>query len=102
MIDCSQELIDLRNELAEETKHQIERAYQLTLRMLARIDARLMTPIDHPGPRWSGYVDKVRKLGLQIETMTERHGGPFAGHHARYVLCLRICILEDGTSEAAA
>jgi len=26
MIDCSQELIDLRNELAEETKHQIEGA----------------------------------------------------------------------------
>ena len=44
MIDCSQELIDLRNELAEETKHQIEGAYTLTLRMLARIDARLMTP----------------------------------------------------------
>jgi len=51
MIDCSQELIDLRNELAEETKHQIEGAYTLTLRTLARIDARPMTPIDHPGPR---------------------------------------------------
>ena len=102
MIDCSQELMDLRNELAEETKHQIEGAYTLRLRMLARIDARLMTPIDHPGPRWSGYVHKVRKLGLQIEAMTERHGGPFAGHHARYVLCLRVCILGDSASEAPA
>jgi hypothetical protein len=102
MIDWRQELIDLRNELAEETKHQIEGAYTLTLRMLARIDAQLMTPIDHSGPRWSGYVHKVRKLGLQIETMTERRGGPFAGHHARYVLFLRVCILGDGASEAAA
>ena len=101
MIDWRQELIDLRNELAEETKHQIEGAYTLRLRMLARIDARLMTPIDHPGPRWSGYVHKVRKLGLQIETMTDRHGGPFASHHARYVLCLRVCILGDSASEAA-
>ena len=101
-IDWRQEWIDLRNELAEETKHQIEGAYALTLRMLARIDARLMTPIDHPGPRWSGYVHKVRKLGLQIEAMTERHGGPFAGHHARHIPRSRICILEDRASEAAA
>jgi len=26
------------------------------------------TPIDHPGPRWSGYVHDLRKLGLVIET----------------------------------
>jgi hypothetical protein len=22
------------------------------------------TPIDHPGPRWSGYVHKLRKAGI--------------------------------------
>ena len=22
------------------------------------------TPIDHPGPRWSGYVHDLRKLGI--------------------------------------
>ena len=38
MIDWRQEWIDLRNELAEETKHQIEGAYMLTLRVLARIE----------------------------------------------------------------
>ncbi len=43
------------------------------------------TPLTHPGPRWSGYVHKLRKLGLRIETVTESHDGPFAGHHARYV-----------------
>jgi hypothetical protein len=48
------------------------------------------TPIDHPGPRWSGYIFKLRKLGLRIETLTERHGGPFAGQHARYVLRSRL------------
>ncbi|SFL39609.1 winged helix domain-containing protein [Shimia haliotis] len=44
------------------------------------------TPIDTPGPRWSGYVHNLRKLGVPIETVTEAHSGPFSGTHARYVL----------------
>lgn len=44
------------------------------------------TSIDTPGPRWSGYVFKLRQLGVAIETVTEPHEGPFAGTHARYVL----------------
>jgi hypothetical protein len=49
------------------------------------------TPIDHPGPRWSGYVHKLKCIyGLSIETITEMHGGEFAGKHARYVLRSRV------------
>ena len=48
------------------------------------------TPIDHPGPRWSAYVFDLRALGVCIETVTEPHGGPFKGHHARYVLRSRV------------
>lgn len=44
------------------------------------------TPIDTPGPRWSGYVHNLRGLGVVIETVPEAHGGPFSGTHARYVL----------------
>jgi hypothetical protein len=44
------------------------------------------TPIDTPGPRWSDYVFKLRRRGIDIATVTESHGGPYAGHHARYVL----------------
>jgi hypothetical protein len=45
------------------------------------------TPIDNPAPRWSAYVHNLRrKYGVHIETITEPHDGPFAGHHARYVL----------------
>jgi hypothetical protein len=29
------------------------------------------TPIDHPGPRWSGYVHDLRRLGFDIETTHE-------------------------------
>jgi hypothetical protein len=58
------------------------------------------TPIDHPGPRWSGYVHKLRKAGIVIETIRERHSGPFSGEHARYVLRSPVTILEtkDGKS----
>lgn len=52
------------------------------------------TPIDNPGPRWSGYVLKLRKLGLNIETVNERHGGIFAGRHARYVLRSPVEVIE--------
>jgi hypothetical protein len=45
------------------------------------------TPIDTPGPRWSGYVHKLRRrYGLDIMTVSEPHGGPYKGTHARYIL----------------
>ncbi|MDE3240575.1 MAG: hypothetical protein KGN33_16560 [Paracoccaceae bacterium] len=44
------------------------------------------TPMEHPGPRWAAYVADLRNMGLQIETIREAHAGPFAGHHARYIL----------------
>ncbi len=52
------------------------------------VDAGLKgcTPLDTPGPRWSGYVFNLRQMGFDIETIHERHTGPFAGTHARYVL----------------
>lgn len=56
------------------------------------------TPIENPGPRWSGYVHDLRELGVQIETVTEPHGGPFKGTHARYVLH---SLVQQARSEAA-
>ena len=44
------------------------------------------TPIDNPAPRWSAYVHKLRDTGVGIETVHERHAGPFPGNHARYVM----------------
>lgn len=57
------------------------------------------TPIDTPGPRWSAYVFNLRGLGVEIETITEAHGGPFKGTHARYVL--RCTAIASQTGEAA-
>jgi len=44
------------------------------------------TPITEPAPRWSAYVHKLRCQGVPIETVTEAHGGEYAGTHGRYVL----------------
>lgn len=57
------------------------------------------TPIDNPGPRWSHYVFKLRGLGINIETVTEGHDGPFAGHHARYVLRSAMSLVIKGESQ---
>ena len=58
------------------------------------------TPIKNPGPRWSGYVFNLRRMGLNIETVNEPHSGPFPGSHARYILRSSVVRLENG--EAAA
>lgn len=57
------------------------------------------TPIDHPGPRWSHYVFKLRRMGFSIETITEPHGGQFAGTHARYVLRSNISLVVVNRDE---
>lgn len=74
------------------------------LQELIKAGPRGCTPIDHPGPRWSGYVHNLRReYGLRIETVTEPHGGPYAGHHARYLLrsVVRIVAVNGQEPEAA-
>jgi hypothetical protein len=65
------------------------------LENLVQAGNRGCTPIDHPGPRWSAYVHKLRhKRGLVIETVDEGHDGPFAGTHARYVIHSQVTVLQ--------
>lgn len=64
------------------------------LQNLVRAGAQGCTPIDHPGPRWSHYVFKLRRFGFTIQTLDESHGGPFPGSHARYLLRSEVEILE--------
>nr|WP_318764155.1 hypothetical protein [Aminobacter niigataensis] len=59
------------------------------------------TPIDQPAPRWSGYVHKLRKAGVHVETIHEGHKGDFPGCHARYVLRAPVTILETNERAAA-
>lgn len=60
-----------------------------------------VTPLSEPtGPRWSAYVYKLRRFGLDIETITETHGGAFPGTHARYVLRSDVRLLSNGDGYA--
>lgn len=56
---------------------------------------RGVTPIHRPAPRWSHYIHMLRKAGLDIETIHEPHGGPFSGHHGRYVLRSMVKMLHE-------
>ena len=70
------------------------------LERLIQAKERGCTPIDEPAPRWSGYVHNLRQMGVLIETVNEKHYGPFAGTHARYVLRCHVTPQRGG--EAAA
>jgi hypothetical protein len=60
------------------------------------------TPLEHPGPRWSGYVYRLRLAGLPIETIDECHAAPYPGRHARYVLRATIEIVSLGSWDKVA
>lgn len=53
------------------------------------------TPIENPGPRWSGYVHNLRQMGFRIDTIREPHSGEFPGQHARYVLRSQVVVVND-------
>jgi len=78
-------------------------AFQLTLKgrnrwamqQLIRAGQRGCTPIDNPAPRWSAYIFNLRKFGVEIETVSEPHGGKYSGTHARYVLRSDVWPMEE-------
>ncbi len=37
-------------------------------------------------PGWPQYIYRLRREGVPITTVPEKHGGSFAGHHCIYVL----------------
>jgi hypothetical protein len=72
---------------------------------LIKAGAKGCTPLDNPGPRWSGYVFNLKRFhGLAIETRHEPHRGPFPGTHARYVLlsAVEVVARSDQPQEVAA
>ena len=47
------------------------------------------TPIERVGPRWSHYIFKLRTVyGLNVETITEPHGGEVQGHSREICVAL--------------
>lgn len=63
---------------------------------------RGVSTLERPAPRWSAYVHKARRrFGLRIETVDEKHGGPYAGEHGRYFLRERLEVVQTQTARAA-
>jgi hypothetical protein len=65
-----------------------------TLRHLVNAGSTGVTTIDHPAPRWSHYVYKLRRAGLVITTDYEGHKGDFPGTHGRYRLETPVTVIE--------
>jgi hypothetical protein len=57
----------------------------------------LTTP-ERPAPRWSHYIFKCRRAGIDIETVYEGHAGPNSGNHARYFLGSPVEVIERETA----
>jgi hypothetical protein len=53
-----------------------------------------VTPIERPAPRWSHYIWKLKRAGVHIDTVYERHGGAYSGTHGRYLLRTALRIVE--------
>ncbi len=73
------------------------------LREMIRAGSRGVTPIEQPAPRWSHYIYRLRREGVPIRTIPEKHAGAFPGQHGRYVLSAPVTILtdDDKSGEAA-
>ena len=77
-----------------DSSHTFSGRLAWTLSELIAAGSAGCTPITNPAPRWSDYVRKLRKAGLNIETVWEKHGGAYPGNHARYVLRTTITVIE--------
>ena len=69
-----------------------------TLRHLVNAGASGVTTIDHPAPRWSHNVYKLRQAGLVISTDYEPHSGEFPGTHGRYRLETAVEVVAEGSA----
>lgn len=65
------------------------------LRRLIDAGSHGLTSIEAPAPRNSHYVMKLRQAGLIIETVDEKHDGPYSGVHGRYFLRSQVRVVAE-------
>lgn len=87
---CPVRAFTIRSEAADPHVIIVKGRDRWALEALITAGPKGCTPIDNPAPRWAAYVHNLRGLGVAIETITEKHRGPFAGTHARYVLACNV------------
>lgn len=62
---------------------------------LVKVGAAGVTTIDYPGVRVGDCILKLRKAGVDVQTIYEPHDGEFPGRHGRYILRSRVELLAD-------
>lgn len=65
------------------------------LEELVRAGPDGVTTIAYPGVRVGDCILKLRKAGVNVETIYEPHGGQFRGRHGRYVLRSKVVRLDN-------
>jgi len=88
-------MLTLTVELDDERTVLVRGRAAWALKRLKKAGATGCSVFDIRAPRWSSYVHRLRKLGLVIDTVRERHRGRFPGHHARYVLRSKAGIIKS-------
>ena len=65
------------------------------LNELVNAGSKGVTSLHNPGPRLSHYVMCLRRKGIHIDTIREKHGGPFPGEHGFYRLACDVTIERE-------
>jgi len=87
-------VIELQARIDDKPPQVFRGRFAWTLDALLQSGDAGCTPISRPAPRWSHYVWRLRGDGVSIETIDEKHAGPYAGQHARYVLRSKVQVLK--------
>ncbi|CAH1696802.1 conserved hypothetical protein [Hyphomicrobiales bacterium] len=88
------EVIAMRVRVGEAPAIKVIGRVAWTLNELLLAGEEGVTTLGNSALRWSDYVFKLRKKGIVIETIDEKHGGPFSGTHGRYVLRSAVDVLD--------
>lgn len=65
-----------------------------TLNALIEAGKQGVTPLERPAPRWSHYVMVLRRGGVPVQTIDEKHGGAYSGRHGRYLLDVPVTVVS--------
>jgi hypothetical protein len=81
------------------TPIKVPKRAMFLLDALYRAGASGITTIEFPGVRVSAGILHLRRAGVDVQTIYEKHSGEFAGRHGRFVLRSRVePITDDGPS----
>jgi hypothetical protein len=62
---------------------------------LVKAGATGVTTISYPGVRVSDCLLKIRRAGVDVQTVYESHDGEFSGRHGRYILRRHVELIAD-------